>query len=397
MRHIVDRIGVASPCSADWERMRGNDRIRFCTHCSLDVHNFSAMTRREIQSLVARSNGRLCARYVNTPRGIRTLDVPPPRLVTIARRAGRLAATPLAVVMTLTTAAAAPQSQGHDRVVVTTQEAKPQGPTGALQGTIRDTEGNVVAGATVIISRDDESREVTTDDLGKYVIDDLPGGTYSLYVRGEDSKMGRADDVVITPGGTQFQDVALDGEWMVAGGIGFRSAAYGMIDYSKEMEARGVEETTPRIVSLIYELDTTEEAIATGAYVDERSAFGETALMTFAGDDEMTKALLGAGADPNAADDFGVTPLFEAIADGGGDSVRLLIAAGASVHVRDVRGHTALMLAAANGDDETIALLLESGVDVNARNNDGRTALSFAVEHEQEETVALLRAAGGRE
>jgi hypothetical protein len=396
MRHVVDRIGVVAPCSADWELMRGDDRIRFCTHCSLEVHNFSAMTRREIQSLVARSNGRLCARYVRTPRGIRTLDEPPPRLVTIARRAGRIAATPLAVAMTLASASAAPSAEPSDQVVAAAPAAKPRGPAGALRGTIRDEEGNLVVGATVTLSRDGVRQDTTTNELGEYRFGDVPEGSYQLSAHDQDSRTGEVEQVTIVPGGTQFQDVALDSRMAIGGAIAFVSPAYAMIDYSKEMEARGGEETTPKIVDLIYELDTVEEAIATGAYVDERSAFGETALMTFS-DDVTVKALLAAGADPNAADDFGVTPLLEAAARSGEDAVRLLLSAGASVHARDIRGHTALMLAAANGDDATVALLLEAGADVNARSSGGRTALSFALEHEQEETVALLRVAGGRE
>ena len=38
----LDRIRVASPCSADWDEMTGNDEVRFCRHCSRHVHDLSA-------------------------------------------------------------------------------------------------------------------------------------------------------------------------------------------------------------------------------------------------------------------------------------------------------------------------------------------------------------------
>ena len=36
-------LRVASPCSADWDRMQGNERVRYCPQCKLNVYNFAAM------------------------------------------------------------------------------------------------------------------------------------------------------------------------------------------------------------------------------------------------------------------------------------------------------------------------------------------------------------------
>jgi hypothetical protein len=30
-----DRMIIPAPCDADWDSMIGNDRVRFCEHCSL--------------------------------------------------------------------------------------------------------------------------------------------------------------------------------------------------------------------------------------------------------------------------------------------------------------------------------------------------------------------------
>ena len=57
---MLEQIRIASPCSADWERMAGNDRVRFCSQCNLNVFNFSEMTTAEVERLVATTQGRLC-------------------------------------------------------------------------------------------------------------------------------------------------------------------------------------------------------------------------------------------------------------------------------------------------------------------------------------------------
>jgi hypothetical protein len=56
-------VRVATPCKADWNQMMGDERVRFCGACSLNVYNLSAMTRSEAETLIARSEGRLCVKF----------------------------------------------------------------------------------------------------------------------------------------------------------------------------------------------------------------------------------------------------------------------------------------------------------------------------------------------
>ncbi len=71
------QVKVASPCPADWDRMIGNDRVKFCGQCELHVYNLSAMTTLEAESLIARTEGRLCVRYYRRKDGsIITQDCP---------------------------------------------------------------------------------------------------------------------------------------------------------------------------------------------------------------------------------------------------------------------------------------------------------------------------------
>lgn len=79
----LDHVRIAAHCEADWEQMFGTDRVRFCGQCSLNVYNLSSMTKTEAESLIARTEGRLCVRFYrrkdgsilsrNCPVGIRVI------------------------------------------------------------------------------------------------------------------------------------------------------------------------------------------------------------------------------------------------------------------------------------------------------------------------------------
>jgi hypothetical protein len=79
----LSHVRVAAPCRADWERMRGNDRVRFCDQCSMNVYNLSNMAKKDAEALILNTEGRLCVRYYsradgsiltdNCPTGLRAL------------------------------------------------------------------------------------------------------------------------------------------------------------------------------------------------------------------------------------------------------------------------------------------------------------------------------------
>lgn len=74
---LLDRVHVASPCTAPWAEMAGDERVRFCGLCKLNVYNFSEMTRRDVERLVVEKEGKLCGRYYARADGtIITKDCP---------------------------------------------------------------------------------------------------------------------------------------------------------------------------------------------------------------------------------------------------------------------------------------------------------------------------------
>ena len=77
---LLDQINVASPCSADWGEMSGDDRKRFCQQCSLHVYDLSTMTRMEAEGFLQSELGtgkRVCVRlYRRTDGRVLTKDCP---------------------------------------------------------------------------------------------------------------------------------------------------------------------------------------------------------------------------------------------------------------------------------------------------------------------------------
>ena len=102
---VLDLIQVASPCSMSWHEMEGDDRVRFCDECSLNVYNLSGMKRAEAEALVTSTEGRLCVRYHQRADGtVITRDCPIG--VAAARRAvARLVGIVAAVCVALVSAA----------------------------------------------------------------------------------------------------------------------------------------------------------------------------------------------------------------------------------------------------------------------------------------------------
>lgn len=65
----LENIRIASPCPANWDEMFGNERMRFCGECRLNVYNLSGMSRKEAEDLLANAEGRLCVRYFQRKDG----------------------------------------------------------------------------------------------------------------------------------------------------------------------------------------------------------------------------------------------------------------------------------------------------------------------------------------
>jgi hypothetical protein len=97
--NTLSRVRVAAPCQAEWDEMRGDERVRFCHLCSLNVYNLSAMTRREAERLVTRNEGRLCVRFYRRADGTMLTQSCPVGLRALKRRVSRLSGAVFAGLM----------------------------------------------------------------------------------------------------------------------------------------------------------------------------------------------------------------------------------------------------------------------------------------------------------
>ncbi len=169
----------------------------------------------------------------------------------------------------------------------------------------------------------------------------------------------------------------------------------------------------PRLKSLFYMQTATlaeiKELLAMGIDINSRDKNGESLLYDalFFKRDEIAIFLIEKGADANAKNDYGSTPLHwirnaeitKLLLDAGADvnvktkngrtplhnarnaeSIKLLLDAGADIDARDsVNGETPLHQAAYRADLVSTKFLLDAGADVNARDDDGKTPFFKAV------------------
>ncbi|MBZ5504642.1 MAG: carboxypeptidase-like regulatory domain-containing protein [Acidobacteriia bacterium] len=99
MSELLNNIRIASPCSADWEKMIGDDRVRHCGQCNLNVYNLSAMSSTEAQALVTKHEGRLCVRFYHRRDGTVLTRNCPVGLKVVMRRVSRIAGIALSAAM----------------------------------------------------------------------------------------------------------------------------------------------------------------------------------------------------------------------------------------------------------------------------------------------------------
>lgn len=141
-----------------------------------------------------------------------------------------------------------------------------------------------------------------------------------------------------------------------------------------------------------------DPALVAECYMGDRTLLHEVAGQ---GNVRIVDVLVRLGADPNASDGYGQTPLYWVSNaypyDGAARAavVATLVQAGANVNVREkVKGCSALHMAARRGNVLVAQALLEGGANIEARDKYGDTPLHRAVKCRQAEMVTFLLASG---
>lgn len=421
---VLDTLSVPAPCSEDWEAMRGNDQVRFCSHCALSVHNLSAMTRQQAKVLVKKSEGRLCVRYYRRPDG--KVQAVTDKLHNIKRRASRIAAGAFSATLSLSASVAAQTSPTVEPSTATNiqvaswqagkRPVEQSGPDVALAGTVIDPSGAVIPGATITLIDENTKQEQVgkTDDEGTFQFRALPSGNYSLKVESPGFQPKEINGLSLRPNEARQLELMLDIGAVAGGGMialpidAFVSAAFrDDLGKVKELLAAGADvnviDPATDSTALMEAVDNgnTEMAqllLSAGADVNAKNKAGRTALMVL--DDEtpagIVSILITAGAKVNGKDESGNSPLLIAAGAKNVLVLQALLDAGAKVNATNEEGKTALMIAAEEGYFEIVTALLAAGAEVTNKSDEGKTALKLAQDNDYPEIIQLLEAHGAR-
>jgi hypothetical protein len=187
---LLERMRVASPCPVSWDSMEGDERVRFCRECSLHVYNVSGMTRAEAESLVSRTEGRLCARFHRRADGTVLTKDCPEGLRALRRRLARRAGAALAAVLALCGGAFGQQKSGGKDARTCeagatsskVRRALKKGQGTSLGGTVKDPFGAFIPGVRVQLVAEGGKKkyEAETTPEGKFEVAGLPAGTYDV-------------------------------------------------------------------------------------------------------------------------------------------------------------------------------------------------------------------------
>lgn len=170
---------IASPCEESWTAMQGGSRERHCQLCDKQVHNFAAMTSREIERVVREADGKLCARITRRGDGsLVTLDARP--------RASMAAQVVASASLAMSAASVAAQSSSEPPKPNVTESAKGEkdkklsdstGHAGSAPGTNSTFIGVVTVTANSEI-------EPTPDRIDAQIEDDSPSSNGNAILTG---------------------------------------------------------------------------------------------------------------------------------------------------------------------------------------------------------------------
>lgn len=164
-------------------------------------------------------------------------------------------------------------------------------------------------------------------------------------------------------------------------------------------------ETTPEKSSALHEAAIAKQSeivqvlLQHGANVQARDAYGMTPLMRAisTGDEGIVQTLLKADSPLDAADSTGRLPLMLAAHVGDLRIVSDLVNHGAFINPQDEAGKTALHYAAANGNEEVIRVLLDKNADINRQDKEGNTPLMTAIRASHSGAMRLLLVRGANQ
>ncbi len=435
-KNFLKNLTVPSPCPTDWNSMIGNDQVRFCEHCSFEVHNLSLMTRSQAERLVARSNGRLCVQYIQDPNGGPVTMPVGQKLHHISRRVSQIAAGAFTAALSVTSAIAQESTGvriGAADAPPATQPLARWALGASVLGTVTDQNGAVVPGATVSVSNEEFNLALyaSTSLDGRFRIDGLRAGSYKLRIEAPGFAADESNGIYVSENGETRMDRSLkvaaieenveiqsnsETRFFSGGGVvAYVAPEHPFVRAAQEddletlaglISGMDVNLRDPRSKTTALEhavrnanREMVQLLLSSGAKVNLTNASGETVLMMFDADatSDLMWDLINAGAKVNLKDDFGNTALMQAATANNLEALKALLDAGAEINIKNKSGRTALMLAASEGHVNIVRNLVLAGADINVTDEDKMNALAHAAENDHAAVVRFLKSKGAFE
>lgn len=201
----VNKLRVAAPCSVGWETMSGDERVRHCHSCKLDIYNIEEMSETEVRNLIATHEGRLCIRLYRRADGTVLTKDCPVGLRAYRKKAARLAGAALTTILGLFSISYGQADSKKDKKAIPASKVKiirtaNQNQESVLSGMILDEMGAVIPGAEItLISKGKKDKKIVTrsNDEGEYNFGSLSAGLYVLEAKSQGFNKTRIIDLEI--------------------------------------------------------------------------------------------------------------------------------------------------------------------------------------------------------
>lgn len=179
----INNLRVASPCPMSWENMTGDERVRLCHSCKLNIYNVGEMTKPEVENLIATHEGRLCIRLYKRADGTVLTKDCPVGFRAYQKRVAHFAGATLATLLSLFSISFGQKedkiSLAHSKLnIVRIQNDNKET---SFSGNIKDPAGALVPGVEILLRKKGEKQKKTiSDEEGNYSFLNLSEGIYSL-------------------------------------------------------------------------------------------------------------------------------------------------------------------------------------------------------------------------
>jgi phage FluMu protein Com len=168
--------------------MVGDDRVRFCNQCNLNVYNISTMAKAEAESFIANAEGRICAKLYRRADGSILTRNCPIGLRAVRKKVSRAAAAAFSALVSLFGGSTlfAQQQPKNEKDVDIRRTLRRDGQA-AVEGTVFDGARALITGARVKLINEVTKQEVTTETNknGRFRVSDLEKGVYTIQVYAE--------------------------------------------------------------------------------------------------------------------------------------------------------------------------------------------------------------------